>query len=41
MEDKGRLQFERFLRSNKKYNDILEEFLAPDYKYWDKVSGQY
>ena len=41
MEDKGRQQFERFLRSNKKYNDILEEFLAPDYKYWDKVSGQY
>ena len=40
MEDKGRTQFEKWLRKNRKCHDKLEEFLAPDYRYWDKVSGQ-
>ena len=40
MEDKGRTQFEKWLRKNRKWHDKLEEFLAPDYRYWDKVSGQ-
>jgi len=40
MENTGRSQLEKFLRQNKKWNDKLEEFLAPDYAYWDRVSGQ-
>jgi len=40
MENKGKAQLEKFLRQNKKWKQRLEEFLAPDYLYWDKVSGQ-
>ena len=40
MEDKGRVQFERFLRQNKKWQDKLEEFLDRDYTYWQKVEHQ-
>lgn len=40
MEDKGRRQLEKFLRENKKWKDKLEDFLQPDYKYWQKVEHQ-
>ena len=40
MENKGRSQFARWLEKNKEWQDKLDAFLEPDYKWWDKVQHQ-
>jgi hypothetical protein len=40
MEDKGRSQLESWLKKNPDHQKKLDEYLAPDYAYWDKVKNQ-
>jgi len=40
MQDKGRSQLEAWLRKNPTYQKQLDDYLEPDYAYWDKVKNQ-
>lgn len=40
MEDKGRSQLEAWLKKNPDHQKKLDEYLAPDYAYWDRVKNQ-
>ena len=40
MEDKGRSQLEKWLAKNPTYQKKLDDYLEPDYQYWNKVKHQ-
>jgi hypothetical protein len=40
MENKGRSQLEAWLKNNPNYQKQLDDYLEPDYQYWDKVKDQ-
>lgn len=40
MEKQGRKQLEKWLRKNEKYQKILDDYLEPDYQYWNRVKHQ-
>jgi hypothetical protein len=40
MEDKGRSQLEAWLKKNTDHQKKLDDYLEPDYAYWDRVKNQ-
>ena len=40
MENKGRSQLEAWLRKNPTYQKQLDDYLEPDYQYWNRVRDQ-
>jgi hypothetical protein len=40
MENKGRSQLEAWLKNNPNYQKQLDDYLEPDYQYWNKVKDQ-